>query len=353
MNHKKEILMLGTYEKGGMREVVNQYLSIDFKDYRIIYIPTHVERNTLVKLSVFIVSIIRSIPLFIHRDLTIVHLHCSKKGSFFRKYIFLILAKMFRKKIILHTHGSDFFEYYHSSNSISKAFIKHFFQLPDVLIALSEQRKKEYAALFKIRRITVVPNFVSLPGQSRIAGKNKSKVQLLMLGRVGERKGTADLINIFKKLDNKHMILKIAGDGESKQYRKMVKALGLEEDISFLGWVDGKKKTDLFEDSDIFILPSYQEDLPMAILEAMSYGLPIVATNVAGIPSLVRNGYNGYLFEPGDINDCVMKLKSLIADSALRQKFGKNSLEMVKKQFEQSIVAKQIQGLYDTLSTKK
>jgi len=153
MNHKKEILMLGTYEKGGMREVVNQYLSIDFKDYRIIYIPTHVERNTLVKLSVFIVSIIRSIPLFIHRDLTIVHLHCSKKGSFFRKYIFLILAKMFRKKIILHTHGSDFFEYYHSSNSISKAFIKHFFQLPDVLIALSEQRKKEYAALFKIRRV--------------------------------------------------------------------------------------------------------------------------------------------------------------------------------------------------------
>jgi len=260
---------------------------------------------------------------------------------------------MFRKKIILHTHGSDFFEYYHSSNSISKAFIKHFFQLPDVLIALSEQRKKEYAALFKIRRITVVPNFVSLPGQSRIAGKNKSKVQLLMLGRVGERKGTADLINIFKKLDNKHMILKIAGDGESKQYRKMVKALGLEEDISFLGWVEGKNKTDLFEGSDIFILPSYQEDLPMAILEAMSYGLPIVATNVAGIPSLVRNGYNGYLFEPGDINDCVMKLKSLIADSALRQKFGKNSLEMVKKQFEQSIVAKQIQGLYDTLSTKK
>jgi len=130
----------------------------------------------------------------------------------------------------------------------------------------------------------------------------------------------------------------------------MINERGLKDYIKLLGWVEHENKTVLLENSDIFILPSYQEDLPMAILEAMSYGLPILSTNVAGIPSLVEHGYNGYLVEPGDIDDCVDKLTELINDSRLRQKFGENSLQIIKRRFEKSIVEKQIQEVYDSLS---
>ena len=350
MEHRKQILMLGTQARGGMREVINQYLSLNLKKYHINYIPTHLERNVVLKLHALIISIVRSVPLFLHKDLRIVHIHSSKKGSFFRKYFFLILCKTFKKKIILQTHGADFFEYYSSCNIISKCFIKHFFTVPDLVIVLSQQRGNEYSAIFKTNKISVVPNFVSVPKGMKKSDRGTRKIQLLTLGRVGDRKGTGDLIKIFSKLNYENVILKIGGDGDNGKFRKMINERGLKDYIKLLGWVEHENKTVLLENSDIFILPSYQEDLPMAILEAMSYGLPILSTNVAGIPSLVEHGYNGYLVEPGDIDDCVDKLTELINDSRLRQKFGENSLQIIKRRFEKSIVEKQIQEVYDSLS---
>ena len=88
------------------------------------------------------------------------------------------------------------------------------------------------------------------------------------------------------------------GDGETDKLKKIIEQESLGELIEFVGWVDGNQKIDLLNNSNVFILPSYNEGLPIAILEAMSYGLAIISTNVGGIPEIVNQ--NGILINPGD-----------------------------------------------------
>lgn len=346
---KKNILMLGTNAKGGMRAVIQQYLSLDLKGYTIHYVPTHEGENMVVIFCVFILSIFRSMSFFFSPSPQIIHLHCSKKGSYYRKYFFLILAKIFRKKIVLHTHGSEFFKHYDACNVLSRILIKHCFSMADIVITLSSQRKEAYLGLFEIKKISVIPNFVPLPPHVGAKKYGNKVIRVLSLGDLGGRKGTGDLIKIFSKLKKENVVLNIGGSGDFDKYQKMIDAHGLKTRINLLGWVGGKDKTDFLENSDIFILPSYQEDLPMAILEAMSYELPVVSTNVAGIPSLVEEGVNGFLLEPGDIEGFIEKLTQLIGDVELRKEFGKNSLRILKQRFEKTIVQKQIIQLYDSL----
>ncbi len=99
------------------------------------------------------------------------------------------------------------------------------------------------------------------------------------------------------------------------------------ERVEFVGWLSEQEKIELLHSVDIFVLPSYHEGLPYAIIEAMASGLPIVASSVGGIPDVIRNGENGFLIEPGDIQGLVYYLETLIKDSNLRESIGvKNHL---------------------------
>lgn len=89
----------------------------------------------------------------------------------------------------------------------------------------------------------------------------------------------------------------LGGVGELEKLEKLVNM----NHFKFLGWIEGEEKKEWLERAKVFFLPSYSEAMPMSILEAMGYGLPVVASNVGGIPSIVRNNINGFTFIPGDV----------------------------------------------------
>jgi len=343
-----KILMLGTKAQGGMKTVVNSYLnSCINKDYPIFFIPTHIETNTILKIIYFISSIVKSSLYFLNPQYKIIHMHISKHGSIMRKNIFIKISKILKKKIILHTHGAEFFSYYNQLKKNQKIKLSNILNKSDAFIVLSEKRKKEYAKIIAKDKIHIIPNFISIP--KTLEKKSKQLINIITLGRLGNRKGTYDLINALNIIKQLNFEANLAGDGDLNTYQKYIDNFKLTKQIKLLGWISGDNKKELLEKADIFVLPSYFEDMPMAILEAMAYGIPIISTNIAGIPEVVENNANGFLIKPGDINNLANKLKTLIINKSLRCQMGKRSLKIIREKFEQSLIEKRILIIYKNL----
>jgi len=105
------------------------------------------------------------------------------------------------------------------------------------------------------------------------------------------------------------------------------------ERVSCPGWLDTTQTAELLAGASVFVLPSYAEGLPMALLEAMSWGLPVIASPVGGIPQVVRQDDNGLLIDPGDVDALSGALRRLLAEPALRQRLGKAARATVEKSF--------------------
>lgn len=128
----------------------------------------------------------------------------------------------------------------------------------------------------------------------------------------------------------------------------MISKYGLNDIVSFEGWVSGDKKINLLNKVDAYILPSYHEGLPISILEAMSYSLPIISTNVGGIPEILKNGENGFIITPGDKDAIYRAILELMNNEKLRMDMGKASYSKVQEHMP-GFVERQLNDLYRSL----
>jgi glycosyltransferase involved in cell wall biosynthesis len=180
-----------------------------------------------------------------------------------------------------------------------------------------------------------------------------NQISIAFMGRLGQRKGVYDLLEAFRRVSEElpNVQLLLGGDGEIEQVRKEVLRCGLEDRVQILGWVNGQDKFDVFDQADIYVLPSYNEGLPGSILEAMASSTPIISTPVGGIPEAVNEGVNGYLVDPGDVDSLYSRLLMLCKDSGLRLRMGEASRKLVEEKFDiKEIVNKVIIVYQDILS---
>ena len=150
-----------------------------------------------------------------------------------------------------------------------------------------------------------------------------------------------------EELNNK-VLLHIGGNGETERLQEIIAHEGLSSIVKFEGWVSGKKKIDLLNKADIFILPSYTEGLPISILEAMAYSVPVISTNVGGIPEVIKNEENGYILTPGDKEGFFNSIMALATDKALRKRMGEISCKRIQQNFPEN-VSKKLENIYAKL----
>lgn len=163
-------------------------------------------------------------------------------------------------------------------------------------------------------------------------------VHVTMVGRLVEGKGLGVLLDAVEEVDRDDMMVCIVGDGpEREDFEAEVRTRGLNEVVYTLGYRDDVDKILLA--SDVFVLPSYREGTPRVITEAMASGLPIVATDIAGIPEQVEDGTNGYLVPSGDPAALAARLDQLLDDSNRRAEFGEHSRERVERFSVETMVA--------------
>lgn len=346
----KHILTIGCQwkkPKGGIAVVLNSYSRI-YQKFNIIVNSNG--KNTVANAVQLLYSLIATtLKLLLCRRITIVHIHTASNNSFRRSAMFITLARFFRRKVIVHVHGGGFKEYYDKNTSfVHKNLLKC-----DTIIALTEYWKEFFEGL-GFENVIVVPNIVDSP----IIQEKKyhdDKVHILYLGLITKAKGIYDLLDVINEhkveFDGK-ITLHIGGNGETITLQNIIKEHGFSNIVKFEGWVSGDKKVELLNNTDVFILPSYTEGLPISILEAMSYSLPVISTPVGGIPEVVRDGENGFLIKPGDKDALFNAIVRLANDEELREKMGNISYSKVQAHLPE-IVAKELEDIYKKLTKEE
>lgn len=283
-----------------------------------------------------------------HKEIEIVHVHGASDASFWRKRIFINLAKKFGKKVVYHMHGGGFENFSHSHPKAVGSLIAKC----DAIIALSSYWKSFFENELHCKNVVVVKNVIAQPV---IAPIPSTTFSLLFLGLLGVNKGVYDLLDCLYEHKEEFcgkLRLYIGGNGEVEKVKRLIVKYGIEDIVSFEGWVWGEKKTKLLNMADAYILPSYNEGLPISILEAMSYSLPIISTTVGGIPEIVKNGENGFLIEPGDKDAMYQAINQLKDNHDMCVNMGKKSKEKVKEHLPE-YVERQLSSIYSELLKKK
>lgn len=330
------ILMLGPNinAKGGVASVAKNFLQL-FKrsEINISYLETYIEANFFKKLSNFIFKIIEFLYVIKKNKINLLHIHMVQGGSFYRKSIFILLAKLMNKKTIIHLHASQFDLFYNNSNFIIKKYITYILDITDKLVVLSLEWERIMKDITSTD-IKIIRNAVEIKSEIKTQYNLK---YITMFGRLGKRKGTYDLIYVLSELykDEKYREFEtlLCGDGDISEIKKLINELGIDNYVKIKGWIDGKQKEDICAKTYVNILPSYNEGMPMAILETMALGIPNISTNVGGITEIIEDKVNGYIIEPGDKKSLLKNIKFIIDNPNIREEFSEKSYKCISENY--------------------
>ena len=309
------------------------------------HVTTTVTNGQVKKLLVLCKAILQFLYwMLFHPEIKIVHVQGSVGASFWRKAIFIYIAKFFHKKVVWHMHAGRFAVFYQQHRyAVRKVVDKS-----DVIIALSEYWKEYFKKEFPAKRVEIIKNVISAPKAHKQQTRYFTR---LFLGLLGKNKGIYDLLECIwdHKVEFQGKLkLYIGGNGEIEHVKQLIKEYGIADIVIFEGWVSGDKKIELLNKSDAYILPSYKEGLPISILEAMSYGHPIISTPVGGIPEVVETGRNGILVTPGNEKEIFDAMNYYVENQDKIISEGEVSKE-VAQTYLPDYVLNHLKEIYETL----
>jgi glycosyltransferase involved in cell wall biosynthesis len=315
------------------------------------HVATMEDGSAIAKASMFARSVQELRRALESLDPTIVHIHFASRGSTLRKMILAEMVARAGRPLILHAHGSEFDEFHRKLPAAVRRNVNRSLQRANVFITLSTQWRDFYVQECELSpsQVVVLPNPVRVPNEVPVRD-GRDKVQFIGLGRLGERKGTYDLVNAFvglpEALRNKSRLV-LAGDGDVEGVRKLAEPAG--DRIEVHSWIDSAERDRLLAQSDVFALPSRAEGVPMALLEAMANGLPSITTPVGGIPDVFRDGVDGMMVNPGDVDQIRAAMVHFITDDAARTVAGRLAREQAR-QYDVHVYARRLAEIYQRIA---
>ncbi len=350
--HIPEIIMLGTSleSKGGIASVVGIYQKNDFfKQNKIKYIETHKTEGAADKVTVLIKAILIFISAILRYKIKIVHIHSASYSSFFRKSIFIVICRLFSIPYIFHLHGGGFLDFYSNGSRLLQKWICYVLKKARTIILINSTWEDRIFEISNNDSIIFIPNAADVEELPALPGRTNRN--LLFLGDINENKGVYDLLRSLVKVVNDYPDAKliVAGTGEIEKAKSLCEELKITANVEFPGWVSGDKKKDLLIKSDIFLLPSYYENIPVSLLEAMAYKITPVVSNVGGMPDVVDEA-SGIVMSPGNINELTQALSTLLANTQNSKKLGENARKRVIDKFSPQKILPQINSIYAAIN---
>lgn len=339
--------------KGGIAAVVNGYRKSKLeKDFEIYYVESYCDGNKLTKLLKGILGYVVFLYVMVIKRPDLVHIHSSFGTSFYRKLPFIQISKWFSKPVINHIHGAEFDSFYRTASEKKRILIRKTYEKCDTLIALSDEWKCNLSEIVSEEKIVVIQNYSQLNYEAYEDKKNReTNHRVLFLGELGKRKGCYDIPTVVRRvaevIPDVQFIL--AGDG-SEADKKAIQDLVCKEQVGnnviFPGWIRGNEKDIQLQMADVFFLPSYNEGMPMSILDAMGYGLPIVSTNVGGISQIVINGINGFCCCPGDIEEFSKGIIQILCSKEIFNSYSDGSIKIVERDYSLEAHIEKLETVY-------
>jgi glycosyltransferase involved in cell wall biosynthesis len=357
---KTKIVMIGPNIEGygGISRVVKIWKeSRLFNEMGVKYISsTPPGEASSVKKLIHIFKVIKNFIYVCKTCKCLVYIHSASINSFYRKSIFILLALILKKKIILHIHSSYFSEFLSNFNSIKKLIFFSLLYRVESFVALTEGIKTKLQVIFPLKKIYVLSN----PIDTNKFFNNKKKIRLhnrlLYLGHFLPEKGVYDLVDAISILTKNKIDIEVDfyGTKGSTSLKNYIMKKGLDSrKIRVNGWISGEKKINAFCSCTMLILPSHTEGFPNVILEAMATETPIISTNVGGLKDLLRDGENSIIISKKNAIDLSNKIQSCLLDDNLRSKIAKNGKMEVLKYYDINVIKNEIVNILNSISLKK
>jgi glycosyltransferase involved in cell wall biosynthesis len=234
-----------------------------------------------------------------------------------------------------------------------KRLVRFMVENTDVMLCLSESWKTYFTTHFRMKRIEILGNVIDVPQRAERSRQPRQgqPLRVLFLGLIGKRKGVFDLLDVLRQHQPEwagKLELTIGGNGEVGKLTDFIREHNLGAMVRFEGWIGSERKQQLLAESDLYILPSYNEGLPLSILEAMSYHLPVISTPVGGTAEVVIDGVNGYLVQPGDKKAIYERLNAFVEQPELAGVMGDESGKRIKSYLPDAILPK-LRSVYEEL----
>lgn len=357
MGSERCVVMVGPAlgSRGGIASVCAEYeRSGLMRRLGVRYLASFISAGQLAKLRVALLAVLRFVGLLLARRVDLLHVHMATGASTWRKLVFCLLAHAFRVPYVVHLHSGKFPEFFEQRcGPVARGLIRLALERSAWIFVLSNERLQWLSAQgLRRARTSVLPNMVEIPASSAYT---EEAMGLLFLGRLEEAKGLSTLLAAFAVIHARcpGVRLLLGGEGDRSRYDAQARQLGIAEAVQFLGWVDTDMKRRLMEQSAAFVLPSLYEGLPMGVLEAMSHGVPCIATPVGGVPDIIQDGVNGLLVPVGDSARLAAAMLRLMESPALRGQLSRAGRATVSRSYCLPAVEAQLRQVYDSLMSHR
>ena len=366
MGKKKKVLFLSPLPPPHMGPTVAAEIILNSElrnEFNLIHLDTsdHRELDHLNKIdfrNIFL-AVKHGVILFwliITRMPDLVYIPISQTTvGYIRDSAYILLSKIFRKKVVCHLRGGNFRNWYASSNLLMRWYIRAVHSLVDGQIVLGKKLVKLFQGINGRNRIYVVPNGKNEQIQYIRKCKN-GKIKIVHLSNLQRAKGLFHMLKAVPEVYNKYgkdVEFVFAGswiDGEARgifeKFRDDQKFLP----IQVIGPVFGRNKYDLLLSSDIFVFtPVQEEGHPWVIIEAMEAGLPIIATDQGAITESVIDGRNGFIVEKMNSSQIAEKIEYLIDNPEQRKKMGEESRRLYLENFTEEKMIKRLSQTFHSV----
>lgn len=296
-------------------------------------------------------------------DFDVIHVHLP-----FAANVLININRKLRKKMVYTAHIGEEkkrFALDPSAPLVLKLFSPDLYLMKRIRksIVLNEPLKEKLIKKgIKEKMLEVIPNGIDVnefnlskkevEDVKKKYGLDDDKIVVMFSGTITPRKGVIHLVRAVEQIGNDKILLLIVGNPNvDREYAKMVMGYVKKKGINakFTGFVPYDDLKALYSACDIFVLPSFEEGDPVALKEALASGKPLIGSNVGGIPMQIRDGWNGFLVEPGNEKQLAEKIKYLIENEEEREIMGKNSRKLAEEEFDWNKITKRYIQVYKTL----
>ena len=325
-------------EKGGMTEITKMFYEVGFFESKNIRHFNTIFKSGESNFNRFFESIfhkIRFIKLLIQFRPDITFVMTSAYWGFFDKAVYCMIARIFGVKSMLNQVG-DFADFY-EENKLKSFCIRLALRFPNSVVIGSVFWNKYFTSHFPKLYLQSVVNPVDCKKFYKNNISQREKIRIVSISGIIVPKGIIELVEVIKQvyLRSNDFVFVIMGGGDHLEWARNELKEEIENGfVDIKGYVTDQEKEFEFSMADLFILLSHNEVIPISILEAMSSSLPILSTDVGGIPDIVIDGKNGFLFPRKTILPVVIKLLSLANERVLLNNMGLISKRIVEKDYD-------------------
>ena len=266
-----------------------------------------------------------------------VHVNVAERLSLFRKGAIVVLCRMLGIPVVLHLHAAKLPYFYQKMPRALQGLTRWIFSLPASCLVLGDQARRFVTRDLQVpaSKVEIIINGVPEPVYARRAAHENRARQVLFVGNLSERKGVSDFLSALAQpgLKNLSMQVILAGGGDVPFYQNATQQLGIDGFVNFKGWTDQQQVAQLMAQADVLVLPSYDEGLPLVILEALSNGVAVVCTPVGEIPSLLTDGVSACFVQAGDVPGIAEGLQKVLVDADYAAALERNGRALYEQRF--------------------